>query len=300
MNNLIVLAGPTAVGKTDVSIRLAKHYQVPVISADSRQVFRQMNIGTAKPTPEERKEAKHYQVDVKDITENFNAFQYEIETLELLKQKIWPKYDKVIITGGSGLYIDALCRGIDWMPDIPADIRQKWKDIFQAKGIENLQSELQKLDPEYFAEVDQANSKRLIRALEVIEVSGRPYSSFRKNKNKTRDFNIIKMALELPRELLYHKIDLRMDQMIEQGLFSEAESLYPHRNLQALQTVGYREIFDYKNGKYNRGEAIRLLKRNSRRYAKRQMTWFKKDDTYQWFHPDQLEEMIEHIDNQLK
>lgn len=300
MKNVIVVAGPTAVGKTTVSIELAKTYQVPVISADSRQVYRQMNIGTAKPTREEMQEVRHYMVDNKDIQENYNAYQFETEVLRLLNREIWPHFNQVVITGGSGLYIDALCKGIDLMPDIPKEIRQKWKDIFKHNGIEHLQRELSRMDPVFFAEVDQANPKRLLRALEVIEVSGRPFSAFRQNKPKQRDFNIIKTALELPRDILYNRIELRMDEMIGRGLFSEAEALFPDRDLQALQTVGYREIFDFMEGKYDREEAIRLLKRNSRRYAKRQMTWFKKDKEYQWFSPDQLKEMIEYINSNLQ
>ncbi len=300
MKNLIVIAGPTAVGKTSVSIELAQHFQVPVISADSRQVYKKMDIGTAKPTPSEMQTVKHYMIDTKHPEENFNAYQYEWETLKLLQEEIWTVYDKVIVAGGSGLYIDALCKGIDWMPDIPDEVRKKWETILRDKGIEVLQLELKSRDPEYFSEVDQFNPSRLMRALEVIEVSGKPFSVFRQKKSKSRSFNIIKIALELPREVLNQRIELRMDQMIENGLFTEAESLCPYRDQQALQTVGYREIFDFLEGKYDKSEAIRLLKRNSRRYAKRQMTWFKKDQEYQWFTPDQVKEIILYIERHLK
>lgn len=300
MNHVIVLAGPTAVGKTSASIKLADHYKIPVISADSRQVYKQMSIGTAKPRPSEMGEVKHYMIDNKSIDEKFNAYQFESEALSILSNEIWPAYNKAIVTGGSGLYIDALCYGIDYMPDIPDKIREKWGKIYARQGITHLQRELETNDPQYFQEVDQANPKRLLRALEVIDVSGKPYSHFRRKHSNPRDFNIIKIALKLPRETLYQRIEQRMDQMIAEGLFAEAEQLYPFRQNQALQTVGYQEIFGYLDGKYDREEAIRLLKRNSRRYAKRQMTWFKKDDSYQWFAPDQMNSMIDYIDQNLK
>jgi len=301
MNNLIIVAGPTAVGKTFVSVQLAHHYgELPIISADSRQIYQQMQIGTAKPGKDEQKGIVHYMIDNKQINENFNAYQYEVEVLQILNNHLWPKSNKAIVTGGSGLYIDALCKGIDYMPDIPVEIREKWKMLYQSKGIEYLQKLLLAKDPVFFEEVDKANYKRMIRALEVIDVSGKPFSSFRHKQPKARNFNLIKIALELPRAELYQNIDTRMDQMIAQGLFTEAEQLFPHKDKQALQTVGYKEIFDYLENKYDREEAIRLLKRNSRRYAKRQLTWFKKDLQYQWFSPIEFSKIVDYIESKLK
>jgi len=300
MNNLIVIAGPTAVGKSYVSVQLAHYYGgIPIISADSRQIYQQMKIGTAKPSIDEQQGIVHYMINNKHIDESFNAYRYEIEVLEILKNKIWPNYNNVIVTGGTGLYIEALSQGIDYMPDIPDEVRRKWKSLYQMNGIEYLQNKLLTEDPEFFQEVDKANHKRIIRALEVIDVSGQSFSSFRRKQPQRRDFNIIKVALELPREELYQRIDARMEQMIAQGLFAEAEHLFSHKDKQALQTVGYKEIFAYLENQYDKKEAIRLLKRNSRRYAKRQMTWFRKDKEYQWFSPNDLQKITNYLDSKL-
>jgi len=297
--NLIVVVGPTAVGKTDLCVKLAAHYKTEIISADSRQFYREMSIGTAKPTPEEQKGIPHHFVDSHSITEEYNAGAYEQEALQLLEQ-LYKKHDVVIVTGGSGLYVRALCEGMDEMPETEPAIREQLTRILQTEGLEPLLQKLQELDPVYYSLVDKANQQRVIRALEVSLSSGQPYSSFRKSERVVRPFRIIKIGLTRDRQELYARIDQRMDLMLEQGLLEEAKALYPYRHHNALQTVGYKEIFDYLEGKYDWNEAVRLLKRNSRRYAKRQLTWFTKHpDEYTWFHPQQLPDIIRFIDKAI-
>ena len=297
--HLVVIVGPTAVGKTAVSIRIAHHLKTEIISADSRQFFRQMSIGTAKPTKQELNSVPHYFIDSLEITEDYNAFRFESDVLKLLDE-LYKEKDVVIMTGGSGLYVQAVCEGIDLMPDIPAEIRNKWKNLYDQHGIVYLQEKLEEIDPDYFHEVDQSNPKRLIRALEIYDIEKKPFSSYRKNTTRERPFNIIKIGLERDRVELYKRINLRMDEMIAEGLFEEARQLYPYRSKNALNTVGYKEIFNYFDADYDREEAVRLLKRNSRRYAKRQMTWFKKDPDITWFYPDQMQAMIEFIEKRIR
>ncbi len=294
---LFVVVGPTAVGKTAMGIELAQHFQTEIISADSRQVYRQMELGTAKPDQVEMAAARHHFVNVMNIDNEFNAGQFEDEALQLL-DNLFLKNDTVLMVGGSGLYVKALCDGIDEMPKIDPMIREKLNKQKEAEGLGSLVRKLAELDPAYYQIVDQNNPQRIIRALEVIESSGLTYSYFRTQKKAKRSFEIIKVGLELPREILYKRIDNRMDLMIEKGLFEEAAELFPKRHLNALQTVGYSEIFRYLEGEYDKEEAIRLLKRNSRRYAKRQLTWFKKDESTQWFSPSQFSEIIAYLDNQ--
>lgn len=297
--NLIVVVGPTAVGKTDLCVQLAAHYKTEIISADSRQFYREMSIGTAKPTPEEQKGILHHFVDSHSITEEYNAGAYEQEALQLLEQ-LYKKHDVVIVTGGSGLYVRALCEGMDEMPETEPTIREQLTKILQTEGLEPLLQKLQEVDPVYYNQVDKANQQRVIRALEVSLSSGQPYSSFRKSEQVVRPFRIIKIGLTRDRQELYTRIDQRMDMMLEQGLLDEAKALYPYRHHNALQTVGYKEIFDYLKGKYDWDEAVRLLKRNSRRYAKRQLTWFTKHpDEYTWFLPIQLPEIIRFVDKAI-
>lgn len=293
---LIVVAGPTAVGKTDLSINLAQHFKTEIISADSRQFFRELNIGTAKPTPEEQQGIKHHFIDSHTITETYNAGQFETDALKILDE-IFKTKDVAIVTGGSGLYIRALCEGMDKMPEISTEIREKLNADFAEKGLEYLQNQLKALDPKFYEIIDQSNPARLIRALEVCLSSGKPYSSFRQQQTKERPFQIIKIGLNRDREELYNRIDLRMDLMLQQGLLEEVKSLVPYKNHQALQTVGYSEIFDFLEGKYDWEETVRLLKRNSRRYAKRQLTWFRKDHEFVWFEPEQREEILTFIVN---
>ncbi|GAA4425826.1 tRNA (adenosine(37)-N6)-dimethylallyltransferase MiaA [Pontibacter saemangeumensis] len=293
--HLVVVAGPTAVGKTDLSVRLARHFRTAIISADSRQFFREMTIGTAKPTEEEQQGVPHYFINSHSITEEYNAGAYEQDVL-LLLQRLFGEKDVVLMTGGSGLYIRAVCEGMDEMPETDMELREDLTRQYEAEGLRPLLERLQQLDHVYFAQVDKANPQRVIRALEVSVSSGMPYSSFRKSERQERPFNIIKIGLTRDRHELYQRIDQRMDQMLEQGLQEEASRLYPNRAHNALQTVGYKEIFDYIEGAYGWEEAVRLLKRNSRRYAKRQLTWFNKNPgEYTWFHPRQWEEIVAFI-----
>jgi tRNA dimethylallyltransferase len=278
---LIVIVGPTAVGKTAVAIELADRLKTEIISADSRQIFKEMEIGTAKPLAEELARVRHHFINIKSIEEEYNAGQYGRDALELINQ-LFVKFDRLILCGGSGLYVKALLEGFDEMPEIPVGVREKIIQEYNSNGLEWLQKEVEKVDPEYFSEVDAKNPQRLMRALELYRASGKPLSVLRKKQKKELPFEVIKIGLELPREELYQRIDSRMDAMIAQGLFEEAAKLYDRKELNALQTVGYQEIFGFIDGEYDREEAVRLLKRNSRHYAKRQLTWFKKDREIEW------------------
>jgi tRNA dimethylallyltransferase len=282
---LVIVVGPTAVGKTTVAVRLARHFQTDVISADSRQVFRELVIGTAKPGPEERAAAVHHFVDSRSVFEPYDAGSYATEVMSLL-DRLFETHTHAILSGGSGLYIKALLEGFDELPEIPERVRKSVVAEYESRGLAGLQEELLAKDPDYFDAVDRKNPQRLMRAIEVIRHSGKPFSGFHNKTTRTLPFEVIKIGLERPREELYSRIDARMDGMIHLGLFEEAAKLFPHRQLPALQTVGYQEIFGHLEGKYDREEAIRLLKRNSRRYAKRQLTWFRKDKSIAWFHPD--------------
>jgi tRNA dimethylallyltransferase len=297
---ILILAGPTAVGKTALSIQLAKRFKTEIISADSRQFYNEMEIGTAKPTLEEMDGVPHHFINSHSIHDDYNVGQFEKGALNLL-DKLFQKHDVVLVVGGSGLYVKALCEGIDDMPTIPAEIRQKLNAEYEQNGIEFLQNEVVQCDPKYFEIVDQQNPQRLIRALELYRATGKNMSYYRAHKNEMeRPFNIVKIGLERPRPELYERINLRMDQMIEEGLFNEAKALYPYKHLNALQTVGYSEIFGYLEGEYDKEEAVRLLKRNSRRYAKRQMTWFKRDSEFSWFSAEEKDEIRSYLENELK
>lgn len=295
---LILVVGPTAVGKTNLCLNLAKKFDTEIISCDSRQFYREMNLGTAKPTKEELSEVLHHMINSHSIEENYDVKSFEEDALELLDQ-LFQKHRVVIMTGGSGLFADAVTEGMDEMPEIPAGIREQVIKEYQKKGLEFLQEEVKRLDPAYFELVDQQNPQRLMRAMEVCRGTGKTFSSFRVKSKIERSFKTIKIGLNRDRDELYSRIDLRMDQMVETGLFEEAESLFDKRHLNSLQTVGYQEIFAMLEGKYDREEAIRLLKRNSRRYAKRQLTWFRRDEKIHWFHPDQEDEIIAFIENQI-
>lgn len=279
---LWVVVGPTAVGKTHWAIQLAKQLKTEIVSADSRQLFKELQIGTAVPTAEELAKVKHHFIQSHSLHENYNAGQYEREACALLND-LFLKYADVVLCGGSGLYIKAVTEGFDDIPEIPDEIAEAIEEKFNKEGVAGLQKELEELDPEIIGKIELSNPHRVMRALEVVKYTGQSIVSFRGKKVNERPWQTIKIGLDLPREILYQRIDTRMDKMIDQGLFEEAKTFYAFQHLQALQTVGYREIFGYLNNEYDKEEAIRLLKRNSRRYAKRQLTWFKRDKEIFWF-----------------
>lgn len=280
---LIVVAGPTAVGKTEAAIGLAQHFGTVVVSADSRQFFREMSIGTAKPSAEELAAAKHYFIDSHSITESFSVGDYEKQALALLDE-LFKTHDTVILAGGSGLYIKAVCEGFDDLPTAPPQIREGLNNELNEHGIQHLQEKLKTADPDYYHKVDLNNPQRLIRALEVFETTGKPFSSYRVAAVNKRAFKSIKLVLNMPRETLYDRINRRVDMMVQQGLIDEARALLPYRHLNALNTVGYSELFDYFDGKTDLETAIALIKQNTRRFAKRQLTWFKRDEDAVWIH----------------
>lgn len=296
---LLVVVGPTAVGKTSLCLKLAKKFNTEIISADSRQFYKETEIGTAKPSPTELQEVPHHFIGHKSIFDFYDVKSFEKDTLKLL-ESLFELKNMVILTGGSGFFIDVVCQGMDEIPDVDPAIRTQLIADFTKKGLAYLQSELSHLDPLYHEQVDLNNPQRLMRALEVCIATGQPYSSFRKKEKVKRPFQVIKIGLKRDREELYQRIDHRMDQMISNGLFEEAAALFSNRHLNALQTVGYSEIFGFLEGKYDKEEAIRLLKRNSRRYAKRQLTWFRKDQDITWFHPDQEKEIIEFVERHVQ
>lgn len=290
----MVIAGPTAVGKTKVAIDVARSLKAQIISADSRQIFRELTIGTAKPTPEELNLVQHYFVNSHSITEQYDAATFADEALAQIHMLF--KSDKyVVVCGGSGLYLRALIDGFDDIPQVSETVREELIEQYKKHGLKFLQDQMMTLDPGHFSVIDSENPHRLIRALEVKIATGLSISSFQKKKKIEHAFAIKKVGLELPREQLYQRIDLRMDKMIEAGLFEEAKNLLPYKSHQALLTVGYQEVFGYFEGLYDKDEAIRLLKRNSRRYAKRQLTWFKRDEEMRWFSPDYLESILNYI-----
>lgn len=296
---LIVIVGPTAVGKTATSIRLAQKMNAEILSADSRQFFKEISIGTAKPTPEEQEAIKHHFIDNRSIREDYNASDFEKEVLSFLSD-YFKNHEVAILCGGSGMYIDAVCKGFDTeVPTSDPNIRARLKEDFDKGGIEALQEQLKKLDPEFYQIVDLNNSKRLLRAIEVCLISGKKYSEIRKGKVAERPFNILKIGLNIERSKLYDRINQRVDIMIEEGLIEEARSVFQYRKHNALKTVGYRELFDYFEKKYSLEEAIEKIKVNSRRYAKRQLTWFKRDESIKWFTPSQGEEILQYIRNNL-
>ncbi|MGD0755032.1 MAG: tRNA (adenosine(37)-N6)-dimethylallyltransferase MiaA [Bacteroidales bacterium] len=295
-NFLIVLLGPTGVGKTDVSIILASHFKCEIISADSRQFFREMSIGTAVPSALQLETIKHHFIRFLSIEDHYSSSLFERDALELLPE-IFSNNHFALMSGGSGMYIDAVCYGIDDIPDVDPSVREKYVKRYREEGIEGLRETLKLLDHEHYAKVDLNNYKRIIRALEICETTGRPYSSFLKKQKRKRDFGIIKIGLERPRAELYKRINSRVDEMVRNGMEDEAERLYDFRNMNALNSVGYKEFFDVFEGKISREKAIELIKRNSRRYAKRQMTWWGKDKEIRWFKPEEVKEIIEYIES---
>jgi tRNA dimethylallyltransferase len=293
---LIVIVGPTAVGKTALAIHVAKEFHTEIISADSRQIYRELTIGTAKPNEAELEEVRHHFINSHSITQDFDAAIFGEEALALI-YKLFETHDFLVVCGGSGLYIKALLEGFDDIPEVPDSVRDQLIEDFETKGLLWLQNKMRELDPELFEKIDQKNPMRLMRALEVKLATGQSISTFRKQVVKDLPFRVVKIGLELDRAKLYERIDQRMDEMIVQGLFEEAKELYSFKDKNALQTVGYQEIFDFMDGQYDREESLRLLKRNSRRYAKRQLTWFKRDEQIRWFKPDDMNNIVSHIKN---
>lgn len=291
---LIVIAGPTASGKTATAITIAKALRTVIISADSRQFYREIPIGTAAPTREELSEVEHFMIHNLSIEDRYDVADYEKDVLLLLK-KLFLNHDAVVMTGGSGLFIDAVCNGLDSIPDISEETRNRVNGLYEKGGVVALQNELQHLDPEYYEIVDKHNPRRLQRAIEVCYQTGLPYSSFRKNNTKERDFKIIKLALLWERNELITRINKRVENMISDGLVEEARSVYHKRNLNSLNTVGYKEMFQYFDGDISLNEAIELIKISTRQYAKRQMTWLRKNNDYRWFSIDEIPKMIEYI-----
>ena len=293
--NLIIIAGPTAVGKTALTIELAKFFTCPVISADSRQFYKEMTIGTAKPSEEEMQGVKHYFIDNLSIQDPYNIGQYEREAISCIND-LFKTHDTLLLVGGSGLYINAVLNGVDEFEEIPAVIREQLIEDFEKKGLPFLQEELKKKDEIYYHQVDLNNPQRIMRALEVCIHTQKPYSSFRKKEKKERPFNAIPILLNTDREKLYERINTRVDQMVTNGLLEEVKSLYAFKHLNSLNTVGYKELFDFMDGKSTFNEAVNLIKQNSRRYAKRQLTWFNHQGDFETFEPTELEKIKGYLD----
>ncbi|MDN0052626.1 tRNA (adenosine(37)-N6)-dimethylallyltransferase MiaA [Bacteroides caecigallinarum] len=295
---LIVLIGPTGVGKTDLSIKIADKYGSPIISADSRQLYSDLKIGTAAPTEEYLKRVKHYFVGTLKLTDYYSAAQYESEVISLLEE-LFKRNNTILLTGGSMMYIDAICKGIDDIPTVDSETRQMMMEKYEKEGLDRLCAELKLLDPEYYSTVDLKNPKRVIHALEICYMTGKTYTSFRTGNKKQRPFDIIKIGLCRDREELYERINKRVDIMIKEGLVDEVKSVYEYRNLNSLNTVGYKEIIQYLEGNCTLEFAIEKIKQNSRIYSRKQMTWFKRDNDITWFHPDKEEEIMEFIESKL-
>ena len=293
MDTLVVITGPTAVGKTALTMELAQQYGVPIINADSRQIYRELKIGTAAPTAEQQQQVKHYFVGTKSIDDYYNASMYEQEVLELLDAE---RSTFHVLSGGSMMYVDAVCNGIDDIPTVRDDIREEMKRRYAEEGLEALCEDLRRLDPEHYAIVDRQNYRRVIHALEICYQTGRTYTSFRTQRKKERPFRIVKIGLNRDREELYNRINQRVDQMMADGLLDEVKSLVNKRSTNALNTVGYKELFDYLDGRWSLDEAVERIKGNTRRYARKQLTWYKRDADMRWFHPDNITE----IQNYLK
>jgi tRNA dimethylallyltransferase len=293
---LIVVVGPTAVGKTDLCIQLAQRLQTEIISADSRQLYQGMHIGTAQPTKEQLGLVKHHFIDCLPIETIYSAGKFEQEALELI-DRLFDEHQSIILTGGSGLYVQAVCEGFNEIPAVPVEIREHLNQRLRQEGLAVLAQELSILDPSYYHHVDLHNPQRVIRALEVTKSTGKPYSQFRfpNTQTPTRPFQVIKIGLQLDRALLYQRIDQRVDQMMNKGLLAQARALYPYQQYNSLQTVGYQELFGYLDQHYTLQEAIALIKRNTRRYAKRQLTWFRQQKDIMWFSPHELEAILTHL-----
>ena len=293
---LIVVTGPTAVGKTALCLDIAQHYGIPIINADSRQIYRDLKIGTAAPTEDQLRQVRHYFVGILPLDEYYSASMYEEQVMDLL-DTLFQQSDYALMNGGSMMYIDAVCNGIDDIPTVDDETRATMKRRLADEGLERLCEELKVLDPEHYAIVDRSNPRRVVHALEICHMTGRTYTSFRKNERKERPFRIVKIALTRPRDIIYERINKRVDQMIADGLIDEARNLYPQRHLNALNTVGYKELFTYFDGTWTFDEAVERMKGNTRRYARKQLTWFKKDPNITWFSPENQSLIINHIES---
>ncbi len=299
MNKLIVVLGPTGVGKSDISIQLAKYFSTDIISADSRQFFRELSIGTAVPNEDDLKSVCHHFIQTRSIHEYYNVSEFETEVIQLLSQ-LFTKKNPLILTGGSMLYIDTICKGIDDIPTVTPEIRDEVTSWFEENGMSALQQRLLSLDPDYYSIVDLNNPKRLLHAVEICQMTGKTFTSFRKNTIRERPFRIIKIGINQDRDILYQRINERVERMMEAGLLDEARSVYAYRHLNSLNTVGYKELFAYFDGNCTLEEAVDLIKRNSRKYARKQLTWFRRDKEINWFEPTQLQEIIAFTEQQIK
>ncbi len=294
---LIVITGPTAVGKTALCLEIAQHFGIPIINADSRQIYRELKIGTASPTDEQLRQVPHYLVGTLSLQDYYSASLFEQQVLEILNKE-FQKHDIALLTGGSMMYIDAVCDGIDDIPTVDDETRNMLKRRLADEGLEALVEELKILDPEYYDIVDKQNPRRVVHGLEICLMTGKTYTSFRKKEKKQRPFHIVKIGVNRPREELYLRINQRVDQMMADGLLEEVRSVYDQRNSNALNTVGYKELFDYIDGRWSLEEAVERIKGNTRRYARKQLTWFKRDADIQWFHPEQQQEILNYIISQ--
>lgn len=295
---LIVVLGPTGVGKTNISLSLAEHFDCPIVSSDSRQFYRELKIGTAAPTEEQLKRVPHYFIGSHSIFDEYNAGQYEQDAIKLL-DKLFQKRDVVMLVGGSMMYIDAVCNGMDDIPTVDLETRTFWQKEYAEKGLEYIQEELKRLDPVHYEQVDLQNPKRIIHALEICSVTRKPYSDLRTGRRKQRRFNILKIGLNRPRPELYERINLRVDEMMHEGLLQEAEQFYPHKQLNTLNTVGYKELYEYMDGNWTLDFAVNMIKQDSRRYAKRQLTWFNRDKEIHWFQPEEEERILEFVNAEM-
>ena len=299
MKTLVVVLGPTGVGKTELCLNIAKHLKSPIINADSRQIFAEMSIGTAAPTKEQQREVLHYFVGNHNITDYYSAAMFEEDAINTIDKLFKDGHNSVLMSGGSMMYIDAVCKGIDDIPTIDESTREKLKIEFERDGLDKLVDKLKVLDPEHWLIVDKKNPRRVIHALEICMMTGKTYTSFRRNTNKKRPFNILKIGLNRDREELYERINKRVLNMIDEGLVNEVLQLYNFRNLNALNTVGYKEVFDYLDGLLTLDEATRQIQSNSRRYMRKQLTWFKRDESIKWFNPNNVEEILKYIDKNV-
>lgn len=296
MNTLVVLLGPTGVGKTELSLRIAEAFGSPVISSDSRQLYKELPIGTAAPTPEQLNRVKHYMVGILSVEDYYSASRFEEDVISLLKD-LYNTTPVILMTGGSMMYIDAVCKGIDEIPTVTPEIREALYSQYEKEGLSSILAELKDTDPVHYEEVDHSNYKRVIHAVEICRMTGKPYSSFRTNTKKERPFQILKIGLTRTRDELCRRINQRVDLMMQQGLLEEARKVFPCKHLNSLNTVGYKELFKYFDGEWDLDFAIEKIKRNSRVYARKQMTWFKRDPEICWFHPGQAELILHTIEN---